>query len=145
MNRKTWSMVAVILLILLAAGNAPQALELVRSTWGAAVHGATQSGAGPAAMEGSARAPEAGAPLAAPPLDRGRAALMAAMLLGLAAFLLAVRSVIVRAENRGPRSAVLALARSGRPASTIARRMCLSQDAVRLLLRPEAQGARSRG
>ena len=147
MNRKTWTVVAVILLVLLAAGNAPQTLELVRSAWTRVAHQAAQAGAALAVrspVPGPALPAWAGVPRDALRLDGGHAALAGAMLLGLVAFLLAVRGVMVRWEHRGPRSTVLALARRGRSASNIARRMRLSQDAVRLLLRPEPHGARSR-
>jgi hypothetical protein len=119
MNRKTWSGVLGILLVLTAAGGVPQALELVRAMGGRLSHGAL-------------------------PFDGWHALLAASLLLGLGAFLLAVRGALSWFEERGARGGVMALAREGRSMRDIARELRLSQDAVRLLLRPEVGGTRSR-
>ena len=119
MNRKTWMGVLVILLALAAAGAAPQALELSRALAGRLPHGARE-------------------------LDGWRGWLASSLALGLGAFLLAVRGVLVLREGRGPRGGVLAQARRGRPLRDIARELGLPHDAVRLALRPELCAERER-
>ncbi len=77
-------------------------------------------------------------------LDGTHAALAAVMLLAAAAFLFALRGIWLELGPRGPRRAVLTMARRGRATAEIARRTRLSQDAVRTLLRPAREGTRLR-
>lgn len=118
MNRRTWAGVMVVLLLLVAAGGVSPALEWLRGL-GAALPRPTTG------------------------LVPGSLPAAAAILLGLVPLLLVGRRALARLGARGPRG-VLVRARRGRPLHDIARDLRLSQDAVRLVLRTDGRGARSR-
>jgi hypothetical protein len=135
--KRTMGPVAAVVGILVVGANATRLADLFR--WiGEQAPGAL------GALTARTAASSLQASGAAGSLDPRSGALLAVMALCATAFLFAVGGIGVELTRRGPRKAVLGMARRGRATAEIARRTQLSQDAVRTLLRPAREGTRLR-